>query len=285
MGDTRKVLRFMGGLVVPHSVAVLAARVLARRRARTRRARMREAATGRGIGAETAFAYEDAVRFLVQRGADREQVLAGSMPEASLHFCGALLKEHLDASPVLGLHIGNFVGVSLAYFTDLLARRHPASRLVSIDPDVPHRGIHRPMDSALALLNHYGLQRNTMILTGYTLEKNLSNDGYIFAGYDPLDHYEQEVSGEHQLEGLALWSREAFHFCVIDGNHDAAYLRRELVWIAQLLRPGALLILDDVAPSWPDVLRVHAEMDRTQYADVGTDGRVVVLKKRTGTHE
>lgn len=285
MGVTRKALRFIGGLVVPHSIAVLAARAVARRRTKARRERLREATTGHGSGDDSSFGYQEAVRFLVHRGADREQVLAGSMSEASLHYCGTLLMGHLDAGPALGLHIGNFVGVSLAYFTDLLARHDPASRIVSIDPNVPHRGIHQPLDSVLALLERYGLQRNNLILTGYTLEKNLSNDGYSFAGYDPLEHYEQEVSGEHQLEGLALWSREAFHFCVIDGNHDAAYLRRELAWITRLLKPGALLMLDDVADSWPDIRRVHAETDRARYADVGTDGRVAVMKKIAEAHE
>ncbi len=279
MGVTRKVLRFMGGLVVPHSIAVLAARALARRRAKARRERLREAATGRGVGDLLSFEYQDAVRFLVRRGLSREQVLAGSMPEASLHYCGTLLMEHLEAGPVLGLHIGNFVGVSLAYFTDLLTQRDPASRIVSIDPNVPHRGIRYPTESVLALLERYGLHGNNLILTGYTLEKNLSNDGYIFADYHPLAHYQQEVSGEHQLEGLALWSREAFHFCVIDGNHDAAYLRRELEWITRLLQPGALLILDDVTAFWQDIRRVHAEIDRARYADVGTDGRVAALIK------
>ena len=51
-----------------------------------------------------------------------------------------------------------------------------------------------------------------------------------------------------------------------------------------MLQPGALLILDDVADSWPDVQQVHAEIDRTRYADVGTDGRVAVLKKLTEAH-
>ena len=280
MGATKRVLKFVVGLVVPHSVVVVGARLRRRRLNRARRKRLDEAAARSSFRRPVSFDYQDAVRFLVQRGIDGDVVLQGSMPEASLHYCAALLAEHLEAGPVLGVQIGNFLGLSLAYFTHVIAARHEHSRVVSIDPNIPHLGVDKPAAEALALLEHFGLQGHTLMLTGYTLEKNLSNHGFIYAGYDPLKRYDEEVSCEHQLEGLALWSRNAFHFCVIDGNHDAAYLRREVEWIDQLLHPGGLLILDDVTEVWEEIRRVHATMDRTRYLDLGSDGRVAVLKKR-----
>lgn len=279
MSATKQVIKFIAGLLVPHSLAVVGARMRRRRLSRARRRRLDEVGSGPRLQPPPSFDYRDAVRFLGRRGVDREAVLKGSMPEASLHYCATVLADHLEAGPVLGLHIGNFVGLSLAYFTDVIAAWNGQSRMVSIDPNIPHRGIDNPAGCALALLESYGLQGHTLMLTGYTLEKNLSNDGYVFSGYDPSKRFDEEVSGERQLEGLALWSQGAFHFCMIDGNHEADYLNRELGWIGQLLRPGGVLMLDDVTAGWSEIQRVHAAIDRTRYHDVGSDGRVAVLKK------
>ncbi|MFQ5568344.1 MAG: class I SAM-dependent methyltransferase [Rhodothermales bacterium] len=276
----RKVIKFVVGLFVPHSLAVWIARTLARRRGRVRAASLGEVAPDRGAGPPAAFDYEEAVRFLVQSGMDRQQIEEGSMPEASLHFCAGLLREHLVPGSWLGLHIGNFVGLSLAYLTHRLTAWNAETRIVSIDPNIPHRGIERPLDATIALLRHYGLHRNNLILTGYSLEKNVSNDGFVYAGYDPLDHVGKEGSCEHLLDGLVAWSRGAFHFCLIDGNHEAEYLRRELVRVDRLLRPGGLLILDDVTPAWEEIRQVYQQMDPARYGDVGSDGRVAVLRRR-----
>lgn len=226
------------------------------------------------------FHYDDAVALLTSMGADEAQVRAGSMPPASLDFCGALIAEHRREGPLLGLHIGNFVGISLAYFSGLARRLDEASRVVSIDPNVPHRGIVDPGRHVLALLSRYGLLGHNLILTGYTLEKNPSNDGYVFAGYDPAEAFAREVSCDHQLDGLLRLSGPVFDFCVVDGNHEGSYLARELDRIDQLLRPGGLLILDDVSGSWPEIQRVYAGVDRARYEPLGADGRVGVLKKR-----
>ncbi len=279
MGATKQVLKFIAGLLVPHSLAVVGARMRRRRLSRARRRRLDEAVSRHSLQPPPSFDYRDAVRFLVQRGVDREAVLKGSMPEASLHYCATVLADHLEAGPVVGLHIGTFVGLSLAYFTDVIAAWNGKSRMVSIDPNVPHRGIDNPAGCALALLDYFGLQSNTLMLTGYTLEKNLSNDGYVFAGYDPLKRFDEELSCARLLEGLALWSQGAFHFCVIDGNHEADYMDRELGWVSRLLRLGGVLMLDDVTAGWSEIQRVHAAIDRTRYLDVGSDGRVAVLKK------
>ena len=55
------------------------------------------------------------------------------MPLASLQFMQSHF-DRLDTSrPIIALHVGNFLGVSLAYLVHTLRRLHPDSRVVSID--------------------------------------------------------------------------------------------------------------------------------------------------------
>ena len=46
-----------------------------------------------------------------------------------------------------------------------------------------------------------------------------------------------------------------------------------------LLRPGGVLVLDDVSSEWFEIERVFAELDATVFEKLGTDGRVGVLRK------
>jgi len=62
--------------------------------------------------------------------------------------------------PQIALHIGNFVGISLAYLTCFLAEQHCDSLVVGVDPDVPHRGIRHPQEHVAALLTACGLENN-----------------------------------------------------------------------------------------------------------------------------
>src|SRR5438067_8890582 len=124
------------------------------------------------------------------------------MPLASLQFMQSHF-DRLDTSrPIIALHVGNFLGVSLAYLVHTLRRLHPDSRVVSIDPNLTHRGIPRTMETVLVLLNYFGLEDRVAILTGYSLEKNVSNQGEIVAGYDPVANWENERSCTHQLDLL-----------------------------------------------------------------------------------
>jgi predicted O-methyltransferase YrrM len=114
------------------------------------------------------------------------------------------------------------------------------------------------------------------------MDKSLSNDGVEFSGesgeYDPYTKFATEQACEATLSNLALTSPGRFDFAVIDGNHDAAYLRRETAIMRELLRPGGVLILDDVSDAWADIKAEYAAMESAAWRTVGADGRVGVLQ-------
>jgi hypothetical protein len=152
------------------------------------------------------------------------------------------------------------------------------SLVVSVDPNTPHRGVVNPLQQVISLLNLFELQRNVLVLTGYSLEKSISNDGLTFAAYDPVREFTHEVSCEQQLTALTRLVRSPFDFCVIDGNHDPAYLSREIRCVDAILKPGGLLILDDVHWRFPEIEDTYRKW-RAVYATVGADGRVGILMK------
>jgi len=223
------------------------------------------------------FSYEDALSLLDRLGIDPSQSREGSMPLASLQFMQSHF-DRLDTSrPIIALHVGNFLGVSLAYLVHTLRRLHPDSRVVSIDPNLTHRGIPRTMETVLVLLNYFGLEDRVAILTGYSLEKNVSNQGEIFAGYDPVANWENERSCTHQLDLLNALARGVFDLCLMDGNHDGDYLQRELDRVRQLLRPGGLLVLDDVSTAWPEIQWFFNSISPDQFQKLSTDDRIGLL--------
>jgi hypothetical protein len=264
--------------VLPHGVVLLRWHLIAESRARdlrVKRARLKP------WGAPSCgFGYDAALGFLASLGVDREQAHQASVPEASLGYCCSFLPSEGPARPLLGLQVGTFVGLSLAYLTHRLREVHPHSRLFAIDPNVPHRGVMDPQAVVIKLLARFGLQGNVVLLTGYSLEKNLSNDTFEFAGYDPIAHSADEQSCEGQLLALSLLAPESFDFVLVDGNHDAAYLSREMAILERLVRPGGLVFLDDVTDAWVDIRRVYQTLDEGAFQRLGCDGRVGVLRKR-----
>jgi predicted O-methyltransferase YrrM len=249
----------------------------ARERQEARERRRAEARARAAGGAAATFTYEAALDFLDDQGIDPHQTRVSSMPLASLAF----MRGHLDrigaTRPLIALHVGNFLGVSLAYLTHALSERHPGSKVVSIDPNLTHRGIPRTMETVLALLTHFGLEDGVGILTGYSLEKNLGNQGDLFPGYDPLANWAREQACTQQLLLLRALAPSRFDLCLMDGNHDADYLRRELDQVQALLRPGGLLVLDDVSSGWPEIRSLFAAISPDRFQKVGADGRVGVL--------
>lgn len=230
------------------------------------------------------YSYRESIEFLCARGLLRDHVVGGSIPEASLDFC----EKHLNAllptdRPIVALHVGNFLGISLAYFVDYARSRHKNSVVISIDPNLTHRGIRNPQDHVIALLTHFGLQHNSMISVGYSGSKSVSNDGFAFADdggreYDPFAAHDAEQACESSLTNLCTLSKGCFDFALMDGNHDASYLRRETEIVGSLLGPGGTLILDDVDDSWADIKAEFGKLGAAGWRAVGADGRVGILQ-------
>ncbi len=223
------------------------------------------------------FSFDEVERYLLSIGGD----LSGSMPQDSLRYLATFLS---GKNVLKGLHVGNFQGVSLSFFASVLRQLNSESVILGIDPNITHRNIANPQGKVLSLLNHFGLQKNAMILTGYSLEKSVADDGRDYStpyAYLKADNvYSSEPSCENQLENLAKLCPSTFDFALIDGNHEGNYLSRELEFMSRLLRPGGYLFLDDVSTTWFEIERVFENAARTGvYEKLGSDGRVGVLKK------
>src|SRR5262249_53188489 len=175
---------------------------------------------------------------LVAMGCSEEAVRSGSIQDGSLQFIRKTIREQLTGTvPLHALHVGNFVGLSLASLTGALVERDPRSTVVSIDPNIPHDGIRNRQSHTLALLSRFGLQSNSVLICGYTLEKVLGSDAVSLPDYDPLSAFAGEVACENVLASL---TRLGAHFSVVvmDGHHDASYLRRELSLVSEMLEEG-----------------------------------------------
>jgi hypothetical protein len=224
------------------------------------------------------FDYQKMIDYLVGSGCDLSRIKDGSISEPSLNFCASFIRNLDRGNPIVGLHIGNFVGISLAFFVNLVRELHPESRVVSIDPNIQHRGIKNPLNIVVGLLNKFGLQDNCLILTGYSLEINpyyedSHKNDHLISSFDA------GLSCAQQLRGLEMISSTKFDFCVMDGNHLGDYLKREIEAVDRLLNLGSLLLLDDVNSFWNEVQEIYETIDPTKYQKLGTDGRVGILKK------
>lgn len=272
-----KVIREAVKWVVPHNIWNIL-----RQKKRDRLKRRQLALAGQmGGGKPDKFTHREAVKWLVSTGCQQSEVEAGSMPPGSLDYAWSLIAPHLPAGPVRGLHIGNFVGVSLAFFTHAAAKHHADSFIVSIDPNIPHRGIENPMQKVIGLLEHFGLENNSVLLSGYSLEKNYANDGlnYETGEARSTNLYAAQPSCTRQLRHLLALCPGRFDFAMIDGNHDGDYLSGELVIINQLLRPEGMLLLDDVGDGWFEIEQIYDKIDQRLYRKLGADGRVGLLQK------
>jgi hypothetical protein len=139
----------------------------------------------------TEYNYKAAIEYHRARGMTNGHLIAGSIPESSVDYCCNILDDLLPTDrPLAGLHIGNFLGISLSHFTDYVRRKNEKSVVMSIDPNIQHQGIENPQNHVISILNHFGLQKNATICVAYSTNKTVSNDGMAFVGengfeYDP----------------------------------------------------------------------------------------------------
>lgn len=214
---------------------------------------------------------EQAIRFLLDRGLDEHQVRAGSMPGASLDFVSSVVVDRLPADrPVRALHVGNFVGVSLCYFSLLVRERHPKSVVVSIDPNVPHRGIENPEFHVRSLLAHFGLLDSNLIIRGYTLARPMGvDDGGVGPGC------------ENVLASLERSCGVSFDIVLVDGHHEESYVEREFAALRGLVAVDGIVVFDDVR-DWKGVASVFRRaLQKESIVELGRDERVGILQVRT----
>ena len=238
------------------------------------------AATAPAVFSCIDFEYEQAVTFLVGRGLNEHHVREGSIPSASLKFVEArLLERYPTDQPLVALHIGNFVGISLAALTSIVTSINPNSLVMAVDPNLPHRGISSPQDHVMALLARVGLQRHVIPIVGYSLGKSVSNDGVNYDDmYDPAEGYGREFACENVIENIEMVFGRCVDMALVDGNHEASYLRSEIGAIGKVMRPGGVVILDDVDEAWVELKDVYTGLQVGGWLDLGTDGRVGLLQ-------
>lgn len=223
--------------------------------------------------------YDQMIAFLMGRGLPQLHLREGSVPLQSLEFIRERAILQLDATrPLIALHIGNFVGVSLAFLAAALMQRHPDSLVVSIDPNLTHRGIANPQAHVSALLSACGLQSNVLIMAGYSGRKSISNDGVVFESYDPANEFSKEFACEESLRNIGQLCPRSFDFVFLDGNHEASYLLNEIKQVLPLLRKGGFVVLDDVDAAWAEIRDVFLKVASLGLEPVGADGRVGIAR-------
>jgi hypothetical protein len=178
----------------------------------------------------------------------------------------------------VALHVGNFVGVSLAYLTAVITARKPDALVLSVDPNLCHRGIANPQSHVTALLSACGLSRNSIVLAAYSGAKSISNDGVVFESYNPEAEFQNETSCEMALANLSKICPGVVDVAMLDGNHEACYLIEELKQLRPLLKGGALLILDDVNQAWAEIQAVFEDVAALGFTAIATDGRVGIAR-------
>lgn len=224
---------------------------------------------------------EEIIALLCSWGLDVKQVNAGSIVEEDLKATYNFIKDNLSL-PVIGVHVGNFVGVSLAYIATRLKKLDERNVIISIDPNLPHRGISNTEGIVTKLLRVLGVADMVIRLNGYSLSKSISNDGREYGtDYDPFQHFLEEDAPEWQLKNLAKILKGKVDFVMLDGNHDANYLKEEVEVCYEFLREGGIIFLDDITDVWIGLKNAFQQLSKEQVFQsefIGT--RTGVLIKR-----
>jgi Methyltransferase domain len=229
------------------------------------------------------FDYQDVIQFLLNKGIPRLNVIEGSIPENSLLQIANYCQERFSGKKVFGIHVGNFLGVSLANITHACKEIHEESIVVAIDPNIPHRGVQRPNEVCSEVLSRYGLEDYVLFVQGYSLQKSFSNDGVNYDEvYDPKTKFAEEVAASNQLRHLSRLSPGIYDFILFDGNHNSNYLLNEIKLAKSLLKNGGLIILDDVDQNWPTIKDIYENNEDVGLTQVFTDGRIGILEKKEG---
>ena len=226
--------------------------------------------------------YYNSIKHLISKGLEENHVVEGSVPLSSLIEIDNLLREFSGKKFGLGLHIGNFLGLSLNCITYSMRESYNGNYLMlSIDPDITHRNIINPSKYCNELLYLNGLEESSIVINGYSGEKNISNDGVEFdSNYNPFIQYNEEFASTHVLRNLSKILEAKVNIVFIDGHHDATYVRKELLLIEPLLDKDSILIMDDVdSIAWEELNNLFIEISNSKkYEKLIHNNRIGVLK-------
>ena len=237
-----------------------------------RRVRGGEAAAGPPPTARTPFSYGEAIAFLGTRGVSEEDVWKGTIPEDQFPVVAEAVRTHLPPRPLRALHIGNYLGLSLAALSDIVIEHDPKSVVVSIDPNLPHHGVHDPQSHVLALLDRFGMAGNNVVICGYSMER--------VENRTQVGTFADQPAGVDTLESLERLGHR-FDLAFIDGNHGRDYVRGELAVLVRLLSEGGLVVLDDVFNEHVELPELYEEVladDRWPFEKAGENERLGILR-------
>lgn len=186
------------------------------------------------------FLYDKLVNYAVKNGCDRDQVLYGSIPEATLKCLIPFLTGN-------GLQIGGFVGIAHCFIANALKGTGSIS---TIDPNISHRDIQFPLIVAQKMITDFKLSERSMLINGYAKEQMsiLNNLG------------------------------AKFDFIILDGDHDYLSILEELELANLLLKNNGLLILDDI-DHWDGPKNIYDNFPMTNYEKIVLDSRLGLLQK------
>ena len=276
----KKIINSILKFILPHGIFLIRQKIIDKKLLRIRQERIDNFKNSRH--SKLIYDYEFCIQKLVMKNLDENQIRDGSIPEDSLIFLFRHIKVKLSKLKRINvLHIGNFVGISLSYISNAVLNIKPDSIILSIDPNISHRGIDNPRRYVYYLLNLFNFQKSNIVLDGYSLERNIGDDGVFYSSNkSDTSNYDAKDCFENILENLKKININ-FNLVVVDGNHDGDYLRRETNLIFDLLYDDGILVIDDVNKNWQEVSLVFQELSKQKrYSFIATDGRIGIIQKR-----
>lgn len=275
-----KVINFRNVLraLCPHALVVLSDTYFKVRKTELEKKRLISGLRGAGRGSISdnwSLVDRDAViEFLSGRGLDSEQMNMGSIPSGDLDAILEFLKGMYRDVPLLGIHVGNFIGASLVTIAARLKQMNTRNHLLSLDPNLPHRGINGTENWVTEVLRAFNLTDMVTRLWGYSLARSDAREQVV----------EPSGSGaipENQLRLLTKFLSGNIDFILLDGCHVSDYLESEISTAYELLRPGGAIFVDDISPvSWKNLYDVFtSRIDESKFSRKFIGRRTGVLVK------
>lgn len=143
--------------------------------------------------------------------------------------------------PVVGVHVGNLLGVSLAVLGSAAKDLDENSVILAIDPDLPCRGYERMQEAVTRVLRELDIEDVVLRLAGYSLHKSVRNEGRV----------DDEIVAQWQLSNLTKLIRGKVDFVLLDGNHNGMYVEEEVMVCHRLLKPGGAIFIHDITRHYP----------------------------------